>query len=74
VTFEVREQETIVVSPGFEAPWRMKSMSTPSALNVKALVVATWSEGSATFLFATVEGARESVDALEGLLAKSPQP
>jgi hypothetical protein len=74
VTFEVREQETIVVSPGFETPWRMKSMSTPGALNVKALVIATWSEGSATFLFATVEGARESVDALEGLLAKSPQP
>ena len=66
-TFEVQERETRVISPGFESP-----MATPGALDVKALVIATWSDGSATFMFATIEGARESVDALRALLVKTP--
>jgi hypothetical protein len=74
VTFDVEERKTTVVSPGFEAPWQMKSLATPGALEVKALVTATWSDGSATFMFATVDGARESVDGLQALLEKNPEP
>lgn len=51
----------------------MKSLSITGALDTRALVIATWSDGSATFVFATVEGARESVDALRAQVAKTPE-
>jgi hypothetical protein len=51
----------------------MKSLDEPGTLAVAARVVARWPAGSATFAFATLEGAREALDALERHLANTPQ-
>ena len=73
LTFEVEEWRAMVVNTEFEAPWRMKSMSTPGALDVAGRVVASWAGGGAFFAFATPDGAREAVDALRAHLARTPE-
>ena len=66
LSFEVeRWEHGTVRNTEFDAPWRMKSLDVPGSLAVAARVVARWPEGSATFAFATPEGAQEALDALE---------
>ena len=62
-----------VTNTEFDAPWRMKSLDAPGRLEVVAHVVASWPGASASFAFATLEGAREALDTLERHLANTPQ-
>jgi hypothetical protein len=74
LSFEVEAWEHgTVTNTEFDAPWRMKSLDVPGTLAVAARVVARWPEGSATFAFATPEGAHEALDALERHLTNTPQ-
>jgi len=74
LSFEIEPWEHgAVTNTEFDAPWRMKSLDVPGTLAVAARVVARWPEGSATFAFATPEGAREALDALERHLTNAPQ-
>jgi hypothetical protein len=51
----------------------MQSLGAPGRLEVVARVVASWPDGSASFAFATLEGAREALETLERHLANMPQ-
>ena len=74
LSFEVEPWEHGTVrSTEFDAPWRMKSLDAPGRLEVVAHVVASWPGASASFAFATLEGAREALDTLERHLANTPQ-
>jgi len=73
LTFEVETWDGTVTNVEFDAPWRMKSLDAPGRLDVVARVVARWPAGSASFAFATIEGAREVLDALQQHLANTPQ-
>ena len=74
LSFEVeRWEQGTVTNTECDAPWRMKSLDVPGTLAVAARVVAQWSAGSATFAFATPEGAHEALDALERHLTNTPQ-
>jgi hypothetical protein len=73
LSFEVETWEGgTVTNTEFDAPWRMKSLDAPGKLDVVARVVARWPAGSASFAFATMEGAREALDALERHLTDTP--
>ena len=74
LTFEVEKWEDgTVTNTEFRAPWRMQSLEAPGRLEVVARVVASWPDGSASFAFATLEGAREALETLERHLANMPQ-
>ena len=73
LTLEVETWDGTVTNSEFDAPWQMKSLDEPSSLAVAARVMARWPEGSATFAFATPEGAHEALDALERHLTNAPQ-
>ena len=73
LAFDVQARDGMVVNTELDAPWRMKSMSTPGALDVEARVDASWEGGSATFLFATADGAREAVETLREHLSRTPE-
>ncbi len=73
VSFEVEPWEHGTVrNTEFDAPWRMKSLDAPGSLDVAARVVVRWPEGSATFAFATPEGAHEALEALDRHLTNTP--
>jgi hypothetical protein len=55
-----------------DAPWTIRSMSSPGAVDLRARVVAAWPSGRASFAFATIEGANEAVETLRKHLARSP--
>ena len=74
LSFEVEHWEQgAVTNTEFDAPWRMKSLDAPGSLAVAARVVGRWPQGSASFAFATPEGAHEALDTLERHLANRPQ-
>ena len=62
-----------VTNAEFRAPWQMRSLGAPGRLDVVARVVASWPGASASFAFATLEGAREALDALGRQLANTSQ-
>jgi hypothetical protein len=64
---------TVLAQDFPDAPWTIRSMSSPGAVDLRARVVAAWPTGSATFAFATIEGAHEAVEAIRKHLARSPQ-
>lgn len=72
LTFEVETWDGTVTNTEFDAPWRMRSLDAPGGLDVVGRVVARWPDGSASFAFATTEGAREALDALQRHLADTP--
>jgi len=65
-------RETVLAQEFPDAPWTIRSMSSPGAVDLRARVTVTWPAGRATFAFATIEGANEAVDALRTHLARSP--
>ena len=72
LSFEIEPWEDgMVTNTEFDAPWRMKSLEKPGTLTVAARVVARWPKGSATFAFATPEGAQEALDALKRHLTEN---
>ena len=73
LAFEVEEWHGSVVNAQFNAPWDMRSLETPGALDVVARVVVTWPAAAASFAFATPDGARESVEALRQHVARTPE-
>ena len=74
LSFEVDPWEGgTVTNAEFHAPWQMQSLDAPGRLEVVARVVATWPGASASFAFATLEGAREALETLERHLANTPQ-
>jgi len=73
LTFEVETWDGTVTNTEFDAPWRMRSLDAPGRLDVVARVVARWPAGSASFAFATTEGAREALDALQRHLTNTPE-
>ncbi len=62
-----------VTNAEFRAPWEMQSLDAPGRLEVVARVVAIWPGASASFAFATLEGAQEALDTLERHLANTPR-
>ena len=72
LSFEVETWDGTVTNTEFDAPWRMRSLDAPGRLDVVGRVVARWPDGSASFAFATTEGAREALDALQRHLADTP--
>jgi len=72
LSFEVETWDGTVTNAEFDAPWRMRSLEGPGRLDVVGRVVARWAEGSASFAFATTEGAREALEALQRHLADTP--
>ena len=72
LNFEVETWDGTVTNAGFDAPWRMRSLDAPGRLDVVGRVVARWPDGSASFAFATTEGAHEALDALRRHLADTP--
>ncbi|MEP6759418.1 MAG: hypothetical protein ABJB55_09505 [Actinomycetota bacterium] len=73
LTFAVESWTGTVANAEFDAPWQMKSLDTPGRLKVVARVVATWPAGSASFAFATNDGADEAVGFLKRHLADTPE-
>ena len=72
LSFEVETWDGTVTNTEFDAPWRMRSLDAPGRLDVVGRVVARWPAGSASFAFATTEGAREALDALQRHLDDTP--
>ena len=72
LTFEVESWDGTVTNTEFDAPWRLRSLDAPGRLDVVARVVARWPAASVSFAFATIEGAREAVDALQRHLVSTP--
>ncbi len=73
LTFEVEEWRGTVVNAEFDAPWQMKSLDAPGALEVVARVAVDWPAGFASFAFASIEGAKESLDYLQRHLSRTPE-
>jgi len=65
-------RETVLAQEFPDAPWTIRSMSSPGAVDLRARVTMTWPSGRASFAFATIEGANEAVEALHTHLARSP--
>jgi len=75
LAFEVEPWEDgSVTNAEFDAPWRMRSLETPGHIQVVARAVANWPGGSASFAFATLEGAREALEGLQRHLENTPPP
>jgi hypothetical protein len=69
---EAASQERTVMPQEFpDAPWTVRSMSAPGAVDLRGQAVVQWADGRATFAFATPEGAGEAVEALRRLLARA---
>jgi hypothetical protein len=74
LTLEAGEWRSTVLPQDFaDAPWTIRSMSAPGAVDLRGRVVARWSEGEATFAFATSEGASEAVESIQRHLAQAPE-
>jgi hypothetical protein len=72
LAFEVSDEKTTLLAQEFpDAPWRIRSMSAPGAVDLRATVVARWPSGRATFAFATPDGAAEAVETLRKALTRS---
>lgn len=73
LTLEADAWRSTVLAQDFaDAPWTIRSMQGPGAVDLRGRVVARWPGGEATFAFATPEGAREALDAVRRHLAGSP--
>jgi hypothetical protein len=74
LTFEAEPWRATVLPQDFtDAPWTIRSMTAPGAVDLRGRVVARWPAGEATFAFATVEGANEAVDTISRHLERSPE-
>ena len=74
LTFEADAFRSTVLAQGFvDAPWTIRSMQGPGAVDLRGRVTARWTEGAATFAFATPEGAAEAVEAVRRHLANTPE-
>jgi hypothetical protein len=73
LTLEVTEDRTTLLAQDFpDAPWTIRSMTAPGAVDLRAHVVVRWPAGKATFAFATPDGAAEAVETLRKALTRSP--
>jgi hypothetical protein len=67
------EWRASVAAPGFEAPWRDRSVAEPGGVDVRGRVVVRWPAGQAAFAFATLEGAQESMAAVRSHIERVPE-
>ena len=74
LTFVAEPWRVTVLPQDFgDAPWTIRSMTAPGAVDLRGRVVARWPAGEAMFAFATAEGANEAVDTIRRHLARSPE-
>jgi hypothetical protein len=72
LTLEVTEDKTTLLAQDFpDAPWTIRSMTAPGAVDLRAHVVVRWPAGQATFAFATPDGATEAVETLRRALTRA---
>jgi hypothetical protein len=73
LAFEAESWRDTVVAPGFEAPWRDRSVDQPGGVDVRGRVVVRWAAQEAIFAFATPEGAHEAIATLRRHLGRIPE-
>lgn len=66
-------RETVLAQDFPDVPWRLRSMSAPGAIDLRARAVVAWDGGRATFAFATLEGATEAIGSLRKHLSRLPE-
>jgi hypothetical protein len=73
LTLEATEFRSTVLAQDFaDAPWTVRSMQGPGAVDLRGRVTVRWPAGEASFAFATPEGALEAVEAVRRHLSKTP--
>jgi hypothetical protein len=74
LTFEADAFRSTLLPQEFpDAPWTIRSMDGPGAVDLRGRAIARWPQGMATFAFASPEGAKEAADAVRRYIANAPE-
>ena len=74
LTLEAEAFRSTVLAQEFpNAPWTIRSMQGPGAVDLRGRVTVRWPAGEASFAFATPEGAQEAVETVRRHLSKTPE-